>query len=102
MTTPLILDNNEIEQNIIFNNEASDDDNEIDDSKIKKSIIRIEMEIKRNEKFEQKNINKNLSDIYVKKWVDYSSKYGLGYILSNGHVGVNFNDSTKIMYRPNG
>ena len=44
----------------------------------------------------------NLSDVSVKKWIDYSSKYGLGYILSNGHVGVYFNDSTKIIYKPNG
>ncbi len=32
--------------------------------------------------------NKNLSDISVKKWIDYSSKYFLGYILSDGNVGV--------------
>ena len=31
------------------------------------------------------------------KWVDYSSKYGLGYLLSNGCTGVFFNDSTKII-----
>ena len=37
------------------------------------------------------------SKIWVKKWVDYSSKYGLGYILSNGAAGVFFNDSTKII-----
>ncbi|CAK89304.1 unnamed protein product (macronuclear) [Paramecium tetraurelia] len=36
-------------------------------------------------------------EIYVKKWVDYSSKYGLGYLLSNGATGVFFNDSTKII-----
>ena len=36
-------------------------------------------------------------EIYVKKWVDYSSKYGLGYLLSNGSSGVFFNDSTKII-----
>jgi polo-like kinase 1 len=36
-------------------------------------------------------------DVWVKKWVDYSSKYGLGYILSNGSTGVFFNDSTKII-----
>ena len=46
--------------------------------------------------------NSNLSDVSVKKWIDYSSKYGLGYILSDGNVGVYFNDSTKIIYRPNG
>ena len=37
------------------------------------------------------------SEIYVMKWVDYSSKYGLGYLLSNGATGVFFNDSTKII-----
>jgi len=34
--------------------------------------------------------------------VDYSSKYGLGYILSNGAAGVFFNDSTKIILDING
>ena len=37
------------------------------------------------------------TEIWVKKWVDYSSKYGLGYTLSNGATGVFFNDSTKIV-----
>lgn len=36
-------------------------------------------------------------DVWVKKWVDYSSKYGLGYLLSNNATGVFFNDSTKII-----
>jgi polo-like kinase 1 len=40
-------------------------------------------------------------EIYVKKWVDYSSKYGLGYLLSNGATGVFFNDSTKIVLDQN-
>jgi polo-like kinase 1 len=35
--------------------------------------------------------------IWIKKWVDYSSKYGIGYMLSNGCAGVYFNDSTKII-----
>ena len=35
--------------------------------------------------------------IYVKKWVDYSSKYGLGYLLSDGTTGIHFNDSTKMV-----
>ena len=39
--------------------------------------------------------------VWVKKWVDYSSKYGMGYILSNGCSGVYFNDSTKIIVEPN-
>jgi polo-like kinase 1 len=39
-------------------------------------------------------------EIYVKKWVDYSTKYGLGYLLSNGSSGVFFNDCTKIILDP--
>ena len=35
--------------------------------------------------------------ISVKKWIDYSSKYGIGYILNNNSYGVFFNDSTKIL-----
>ena len=34
--------------------------------------------------------------------MDYSSKYGLGYLLSNGATGVFFNDSTKIILDPKG
>jgi polo-like kinase 1 len=47
-----------------------------------------------------KSTSKN--EVYVKKWVDYSSKYGLGYLMSNGMVGVFFNDSTKIVLDANG
>lgn len=36
-------------------------------------------------------------NVWIKKWVDYSSKYGLGYLLSNNATGVFFNDSTKIV-----
>ena len=39
-------------------------------------------------------------DLWVIKWVDYSSKYGLGYLLSNGATGVYFNDSSKIVFDP--
>jgi len=35
--------------------------------------------------------------VWVTTWVDYSCKYGLGYQLSNGAVGVYFNDSTKMV-----
>jgi polo-like kinase 1 len=40
---------------------------------------------------------KNSEHLWVKKWVDYSSKYGLGYLMNNNSVGVFFNDSTKII-----
>jgi len=41
-------------------------------------------------------------EIYIKKWVDYSSKYGLGYLLSDLSAGVFFNDSTKIVAESTG
>ena len=37
----------------------------------------------------------------VTKWVDYSSKYGIGYKMSNGCYGVLFNDSTKMVLNQN-
>lgn len=40
--------------------------------------------------------------VWVTTWVDYSAKYGLGYLLSNGCVGAHFNDSTKIILAPDG
>jgi len=43
-----------------------------------------------------------LPELWVTKWVDYSSKYGVGYILSDGSIGVYFNDSTKIILCPEG
>jgi hypothetical protein len=43
-----------------------------------------------------------VTTVYVKKWVDYSSKYGLGYLLSDGTTGIYFNDSTKMMLDESG
>ena len=40
------------------------------------------------------------AEIFVTKWVDYSSKYGLGYLLNNGFIGVYFNDCSKILFKP--
>jgi len=40
--------------------------------------------------------------IYVKKWVDYSAKYGIGYLLSSNSTGVYFNDATKILLNKDG
>lgn len=41
-------------------------------------------------------------DVWVKQWIDYSAKYGIGYLLSTNSVGVFFNDSTKIICAPDG
>ena len=51
-------------------------------------------------KFIEKTTTNLKTEVYVKKWVDYSSKYGLGYLLSNGSTGVFFNDNTKIISDP--
>lgn len=43
----------------------------------------------------------NMDTNFVKKWVDYSSKYGLGYLLSNRSTGIYFNDCSKIVLDAN-
>lgn len=40
--------------------------------------------------------------IWVVRYVDYTSKYGLGFLLNTGSAGVYFNDSTKIVVSPDG
>ena len=32
--------------------------------------------------------------------MDYSSKYGMGFVLSDGQIGVHFNDLTKVVSEP--
>jgi polo-like kinase 1 len=39
-------------------------------------------------------------DTHVVDYVDYSSKYGIGYLLSNHTYGVFYNDSTKVIFDP--
>ena len=60
------------------------------------------IEINQNENKEKENKKEILkgAEIYVTKWVDYSSKYGLGYLLNNGNIGVFFKDCTKILLNP--
>jgi serine/threonine protein kinase len=45
---------------------------------------------------------KGSSDIWVVRYMDYTSKYGLGFLLNNGCAGVYFNDSTKIILSADG
>lgn len=35
--------------------------------------------------------------VFISSWVDYCNKYGMGYALTDGSVGVHFNDSTTIV-----
>ncbi|KAJ7774335.1 kinase-like domain-containing protein [Mycena maculata] len=42
---------------------------------------------------------RNLADerVFIVSWVDYCNKYGMGYALTDGSVGVHFNDSTSLV-----
>lgn len=37
-----------------------------------------------------------IDEVFVLKWLDYNSKYGMGYSLSNGLTGVIFTDGTQV------
>ena len=54
--------------------------------------------------FDLKEIKNNNSvkdiDIYIKRYHDYFSKYGVGYLINNGFVGVYYRDKTKMIYNP--
>ncbi|KAH9887930.1 Pkinase-domain-containing protein [Cubamyces lactineus] len=38
--------------------------------------------------------------VFIVSWVDYCNKYGMGYALTDGSVGVHFNDTTTIVLSP--
>ena len=48
-----------------------------------------------------KATNKVEHDVWITKCLNYSDKYGIGYQLSNGIIGVHFNDLTKLCLDPN-
>ena len=50
----------------------------------------------------RQDVNLPLPDerVFIVSWVDYCNKYGMGYALTDGSVGVHFNDSTTIVMSP--
>ena len=52
-----------------------------------------------NSNYNSDGINGNdiKSPIIVEKFIDCSDKFGIGYLLSNGDIGVYFNDGTKMV-----
>ncbi len=38
--------------------------------------------------------------VWVVQWLDYTSKYGMGYVLSSGACGVLFNDRSRLLLAP--
>ena len=81
--------NNKDEEN------ANDDKNDVNSTK--ESSNNNNENQNENQNQDQKKKLKG-PEVYVTKWVDYSSKYGLGYLLSNGFTGVYLNDCTKILF----
>lgn len=43
-----------------------------------------------------------LPEVWITKWVDYSSRYGVIYQLPDGSIGVYYNDSTKALCQQDG
>ena len=48
----------------------------------------------------QPKANDGGANKWVSRYVDYTSKYGLGFLLNDGSTGVCFNDSTKAVLSP--
>ena len=48
------------------------------------------------------DMSKSTAKVWVVRYVDYTSKYGLGFLLNTGSAGVYFNDSTKIVLSADG
>lgn len=44
-------------------------------------------------------MEEDVFEIYIRKWLDYSNKYGVGYLLTNGDIGVYFNDASKMIIK---
>ena len=58
-------------------------------------LIGTENLVQKNEEINAKE--KLQKEVLVFKWLDYSTKYGIGYSLTDGNIGVFFNDSSKII-----
>jgi hypothetical protein len=42
----------------------------------------------------------NPPQVFVVSWLDYCTKYGMGWAMTDGTVGVHFNDSTSLALSP--
>ena len=47
------------------------------------------------------DVMKYFPPLWVQSWVDYTSQYGIGYRLSDGTVGVSFNDESSVTFMSN-
>jgi cell cycle serine/threonine-protein kinase CDC5/MSD2 len=46
------------------------------------------------------DVDLQVPKVFIVSWVDYCNKYGMGYALTDGTVGVYFNDSTTMALAP--
>jgi hypothetical protein len=76
-----LIHQNYNEVNIILNNSHSSRSNSYKSGNINKNDI----------------ISKDMNNVIISKFIDLSDKCGIGYILTNGDVGVHFNDGTKMI-----
>ena len=56
----------------------------------------------RSEEVNARDLASMTAKVWVVRYVDYTSKYGLGFLLNTGSAGVYFNDSTKIVLSADG
>lgn len=55
-----------------------------------------------SEPFVPSSLSSPKNNVWVVRYIDYTSKYGLGFLFNNGSAGVYFNDSTKIVLSADG
>ncbi|MES1921272.1 Serine/threonine-protein kinase plk1 [Bonamia ostreae] len=65
--------------------------------KISKQIDNLEKDYKRFSLEQDEESDLYEPSVWIECWIDYSSKYGIGYILSNGIYGALFNDNSKML-----
>eukprot|EP00548_Thalassiothrix_antarctica_P014469 CAMPEP_0194168334 /NCGR_PEP_ID=MMETSP0154-20130528/3341_1 /TAXON_ID=1049557 /ORGANISM="Thalassiothrix antarctica, Strain L6-D1" /LENGTH=743 /DNA_ID=CAMNT_0038879457 /DNA_START=236 /DNA_END=2467 /DNA_ORIENTATION=- len=75
------------------------DDNSALERMLENLTVVLDIAENRKNSYDTNNVINDLtgegSKIWVTRYVDYTSKYGLGFLLSDGSSGVYFNDSTK-------
>lgn len=84
--------------NVVLNTEAVESKKPLPEVRIRNRKASPEAdEAKSKSRISHSKAPKHSDKILISKWIDYTSKYGVGYKLSDGSYGVLFNDSTKLV-----
>ena len=89
--------NNNLLVNTILNNTTNNTNNMTNNFNVNPTNVITEKEVKVVENDSQEM---SLPKYFVSRFCDYSEKYGLGYLLLNGCVGVCFKDCTRMILDP--